>query len=120
MKHGLATRSNESSIFAYAEDIWEKIDRLNICRSELFSKLKIKNTLRMLAFNLINIVDTRIYKDSNIVKIIQELRKHVALLKQDKGNGIVLFNMKDYTDSVEHLFKDRQKFQILNTNPTIT
>ena len=120
MKHGLATRSNESSIFAYAEDIWEKIDRVNICGSELFSKLKFKNTLRMLAFNLINIVDTRIYKDSNIVKIVQELRKHVALLKQDKGNGIVLSNMKDYTDSVEHLFKDRKKFQILNTNPTIT
>ena len=74
----------------------------------------------MLAFNLINIDDTRIYKDSNIVKIFQELRKHVTILKPDKGNGIVLFNMKDYTDSVEHLFKDRKKFQILNTDPTIT
>ena len=54
----------------------------------MYSKLKTKNSLRMLAFNLINIDDTRIYKDSNKIKIIQELRKHVAILKLDKGNGI--------------------------------
>ena len=72
LKHGLATRPNQSSIFADAEDIWEQIDRANICRNEMYSKLKIKNSLRGLAFNLINMDDTRIYKDSNKVKIIQE------------------------------------------------
>ena len=57
----------------------------------MYSKLKTKNSLRMLAFNLINIDDTRIYKDSNKIKIIQELRKHVAILKLDKGNCIAFF-----------------------------
>ena len=69
---------------------------------------------------MINIDDTRIYKDSNKVKIIQELRKLVASLKPDKGNGIVLFDIKDYTNSVEHLFKDAKKFQVLDTDPTMT
>ena len=64
---------------------------------------------------MINIDDTRIYKDSNKVKIIQELRKHVAILKPDKGNGIVLFDIKDYTNSIEHLFKDPK-----NTNEIVT
>ena len=114
------TRPNQSSIFAYAEDIWEQIDRGNICRSEMYSKLKIKNSLPGLAFNLINIDDTRIYKDSNKVKIIQELCKHAAILKPDKGNGIVLLDIKDYTNSVEHLFKDPKKFQILDTDPIVT
>ena len=86
----------------------------------MYSKIKIKNSLRGLTFNLINIEDTRIYKDSNKVKIIQELCKHVTILKPGKGNGIVLFEIKDYTDSVVHLFKGRKNFQILDTNPTIT
>ena len=62
----------------------------------MYSKLKIKNSLRGLVFNLINIDDTRIYKDSNQLTIIQELRKHVPILKPNKGNGIVLFDIKDY------------------------
>ena len=69
---------------------------------------------------MINIDETRIYKDSNVVKIIQELLKYVAILKPDKGNSIVLFNIKNYINSAEHLFKDPKRFQILHTKPTIT
>ena len=69
---------------------------------------------------MLNLDKARIYKDSNIVKIIQELLKHVAILKSDKGNSIVLFNIRNYINSVDHLFKDPKKFQILHTNPTIT
>ena len=86
----------------------------------MYSKAKIKNALRGFAFNLINIDDTRIFRDSNKVKIIQQLRKNVAILKPDKGNGIVLLDIKDYSNSVEHLFKDPKKFQILDTDPTVT
>ena len=86
----------------------------------MYSKAKIKNALRGFAFNLINIDDTRIFRDSNKVKIIQQLRKNVAILKPDKGNGIVLLDIKDYSNSVVHLFKDPKKFQILDTDPTVT
>ena len=68
---------------------------------------------------LVNIDGTQIYRYSNKVKIIQELCKHVAILKPDKGNGIVLTDIKVYTFSVEHLFKDTKKFRILDTDPTI-
>lgn len=66
LKHGLGTRPNQSSIFGYAVDILEQIDRANICHNEMYSKLKIKNSLRGLALNLINIGDARIYKDIKI------------------------------------------------------
>ena len=46
--------------------------------------------------------------------------KHVATLKPERGNGIVLFDNKDYTDSAEHLFKDPEKFQFIYNDPTIT
>ena len=46
--------------------------------------------------------------------------KNVAILKPDKGNGIVLLDIKDYSNSVEHLFKDPKKFQIVDTDPTVT
>ena len=51
LKYGLATRPNESNILVYAEEIWEQIDKSNICGNELYSKSKIKNALRGLAFN---------------------------------------------------------------------
>ena len=106
LKYGLATRPNESNILAYSEDIWEQIDKSNICRNDLYSKSKIKNALRWLAFNLINFEDVRIFKDSKKIKIIQRLRQNVAILKPDKGNGVVLLDNQDYVNSTEQLFKD--------------
>ena len=50
LTYGLATRPNGSNILTYAEDIWEQIDKSNICRNELYSKSKIKKELRGLAF----------------------------------------------------------------------
>ena len=41
-------------------------------------------------------------------------------MKSDKGNGIALLDIKDYSNSVEHLFKDRKKFQIVDTDTTVT
>ena len=98
---------------ANAENIWEQIDKSNICRNELYSKSKIKNALCGLAFNLINFEDGRIFKYSKKIKIIQQLRQNVAILKPDKSNGIVLLDNQDYVNSVEQPFKDQIKFKIL-------
>ena len=62
--------------------------------------------MRGLAFNLINFEDSSIFKDSKKMKIIQQLRQKVAILKPDKGNGVVLLDNQDYVNSVEQLFKD--------------
>ena len=120
LKHGLATRLNESNILSYVEGICKQMQKANICRNEIYTKAKIKNALRGFAFNLINIDDTRIFRDFNKVKIIEQLRKNVANLKPDKGNGIILLDIKDYSSSVEHLFKDPKKFQIIDIDPTVT
>ena len=45
LKHGLATRPKENDILAYAEDIWEQIDKANICNNNFHSKSKIENAL---------------------------------------------------------------------------
>ena len=86
-----------------AEDIWEQIDKSNICRNELYSKSKIKNALCGLVFNLMNFDDAFIFKDSKKIKIIQQLRQNVAILKPDNVNGVVLLDNQDYVNSMEQL-----------------
>ena len=109
LKYGLATHSNKGNILAYAENIWERIGKSNICHNELCQKSKIKNVLRGLTFTLINFKDARIFKDSKKIKIIQQLRQNVAILKPDKGNGIDVLDNENYINSVE-LFKDHTNF----------
>ena len=76
--------------------------------------------MRGLGFNLINTEDSRICKDSNHIKVIKQLRKDIAILKPDTGNGVVLLNNKDYTTSVGNLIKDTKKFKSFESDPTIT
>ena len=60
LKHELPTLPKENDILAYPEDICKQIDKAKICNNNFHSKSKIKNALRGLAFNLINIGDSRI------------------------------------------------------------
>ena len=41
-------------------------------------------------------------------------------MKPDKGNRIVLLNKEDYTNSMENLFSDKNRFKQLDSDPTIT
>ena len=122
LKHGLATRPKENDILAYAEDIWEQIDKTNICNNNFRSKSKSEIALQGMTFNLINIEDSRICKDTNHIKVIKQLRKDIAILKPDKDNkvnGVVLLNNKGYTTSAGSLFKNTRKFKSLDSDPTI-
>ena len=82
--------------------------------------MKIKNALRSYALNLIDIDDKNIFKDANKIKIIKHLRKTLVIMKPDKGNGIVLLNKEDYTNSMENLLSKKTKFKQLDSDPTIT
>ena len=88
---------------------WEQIDKANICNNNFHSKSETKNDLRGLAFKIIN-----------HMKVIKQLRKDIAILKPDKGNGVVLLNNKNYTTSVGSLFKDTKTSRFLESDPTIT
>ena len=101
LKYGVATRTNESNILAYAEDIWEQIDKSNICCYEFYSKSKMKKSLRGLEFNMIIFENNRIFKDSRKTKIMQQLCQNVAILRRDEGNGVDLLDSQDYVNSVE-------------------
>ena len=73
-----------------------------------------------MAFNLINIEEQQVYKDKAKIKTIRDLRERVVLLTPDKGNGVVIMDIKEYKDSIHQLFADRRKFRILSEDPTNT
>ena len=77
------------------ENTWEEIHKVNICSNNFHSKSKIKNALRGMAFNFINLEDSRMYKDANHIKVIKQLIKDVAILKTVKDSDVVLINNKD-------------------------
>ena len=43
----------------------------------------------------------------------------MAILKPDKGNGVVLINNVDYYQSLEDLFIDKKKFKQIDKDPTM-
>ena len=51
---------------------------------------------------------------------MKNLRKDVAILKPDKGNGVVLINNVDYYQLLEHLLIDIKKFKQIERDPTLT
>ena len=63
-----------------------------------------------MAFNLVNMEDKQIYRDKKKVQVIRKLKEEVILLNPDKGNGVVIMDLKDYNDSINKLFADRTKF----------
>ncbi|XP_066926566.1 uncharacterized protein [Clytia hemisphaerica] len=64
--------------------------------------------------------DKRIFQDLKSIKIVKELRRNVAILKPDKGNGVVLIDIADYEKSMDSLFSDSKKFKKIDTDPTYT
>ena len=48
------------------------------------------------------------------------MRKDLAILKSDKGNGAVLINNSDYYQSLESLFSDKSIFCLIDKDHTLT
>ena len=71
-----------------------------------------------MAFNLINVEENQVNKDKIKIKLIRELEEKVVLLSPDKGNGVVIMDITDYTQSMQQLFTDRSKFRNLQDDPT--
>ena len=111
LKHGIAIKPKDTEIFAIVENIYDKIDRKGFCKENQISIQRLKNSLRAFTFNILDIDDKNVYLDSKKLKVIKNLRKDVAILKSDKGNGVVLINNVDYYQSLEHLFIDKKKFK---------
>ena len=120
LKYGISFSPKSSTVLAYSEGAWDQIRKSDFYYINEYAKMKIKNALRSYAFNLIDIDDKNIFKDANKIKIIKHLRKTLVIMKPDKGNRIVLLNKEDYTNSMENLFSDKNRFKQLDSDPTIT
>ena len=110
----------ESDILASSESVWDQISRNNICKESQYHVERAKNSVQVLAFNLIDFDNNQVYKDKKKLEIIKNLRKELVILKQDKGNGVVLVRTIDYYNAVENLFSDPSKFKQIYNDPTPT
>ena len=120
LRHGIAKHPDENEILASAESLWNQIASKGLCKEDQAYQRRAKNHIRAMAFNLINIEEQQVYKDKAKIKTIRDLKEKVVLLTPDKGNGVVIMDIKDYKDSIHQLFADRRKFRILSEDPTNT
>ena len=83
-------------------------------------KLKIKNYIRAFTSNFLDFDDKQLKTDAKRIKILKELRHKYAILKPDKGNGVVLININDYILCMTDLFSDKTKFSKVKVDSTLT
>ena len=111
LKHGIASRPRESEMIVIAEDIWDQIQRLDVCKDNFMSKHRAKNALRAFTYNYLDLDDKQFISDSKRLKVLKSLKKDYVLLKPDKGQGIVVLKREDYVSSVQRIFDDQRKFK---------
>ena len=120
LKHGLATNLYPKDILPSIENVWNQLVTKDLLRNDYQSINRAKNCLRSLAYNLIDLDNQQVFRDSKKLKILKNLRETCAILKPDKGNGVVIIDTADYHNSISELFSDKTKFKKLNEDPTHT
>ena len=73
------------------------------------------------AFDVIkNILDLKMYNETNQIKVIKQQRSNIVVLKLDKGNKVILINNTNYILAVANLFNNTNKLKIIESNSIIT
>ena len=90
LRHGLATHPNKLDMMSISEDLWDQLDRLNQFKDGYFVKEKVKNSLRSFTYNYIDLDLKQFYVDRKRIRILRNMNINFAILKPDKGNGIVI------------------------------
>ena len=72
--------------------------------------------MRAFTFNYIDVDENQFGIDGEGLKVLKELRKKRTILTPDKGQGVVLLKHEDYTNCVEMLLTDRNKFKRKRSN----
>ena len=72
LKHGLTTKPKDNDVFAFSEDNSDQINRKRLCKDNLNLDQRLKNTLRSFSFNVPDIDDKSVYRDSKKIKLIKD------------------------------------------------
>ena len=102
------------------EDIYDQIMRHNIVKDSYISRERLKTTLKAFVFNYLDIDDRRYFHYNKHLNVLRELRNKFGILKQDKGQGIVLMNHNDYINALRKIFDDSTILKKLTKDPIIT
>ena len=120
LKHGLLLHPKEPEMVAVMEDAWNQISRQDILKDNHISKRRVQTTLRAFIYNYLDIESRDYLLDQKKIRVICNLNERFAILKPDKGQGVVSLSKDTYTNTVERIFKDKTKFKMLNHDTTLT
>ena len=112
LKHGIATRPSEVEMIVIAENIWDQIEQKGLC-NHFMKRERVKTALRAFTYSYIDIYDKQYSHDKKKI-IVKQLREKYMILKQDKGNGVVLLNKVDCQDAMNQFFSDKTTFKVQN------
>ena len=68
LKHGIAAKPKENNVFKFAENIFDQINQKGLCKDNLNSVQRLKNTLRSFSFNVLDSDDKSVYRGSKKLK----------------------------------------------------
>ena len=102
------------------EDIYDQIMRQNVVRDSYFWKEWLKTTLKVFAFNYLDIDNKQYFLDNEHLNVLRELRNKFAILPPDKGRRIALINLDDLINSIRNIFDDSTKLKKLIKDHAIT
>ena len=120
LKHGLLLHPKEPEMIAVMEDAWNQISRQDILKENHISKSRVQTALRAFIYNYLDIESRDYLLDQKKIRVICNLKERFAILKPDKGQGVVLLSKDTYTNTVERIFKDKTKFKMFNHDTTLT
>ncbi len=86
----------------------------------LIKQQKVKHSIKVLACNFLDFDDKRLYDDHKRIQILKAMNEKYAILKPDKGSGVILLKKEDYKNDMTELFADPSKFCKLDKNDTLT
>ena len=119
LNYSVALRPKEPHMLAEVESLWDQITQKGLLKYKSH-EARIKTALRAFAFSYLDLDDSRFGTDIKQVRILKKLRETFAILKPDKGNGIVLINKSDYLSSMQSIFDDKSRFKEVKVDNSIT
>ena len=101
------------------EDIYDQIVRQGLLKKDNISKYCVQTTLKYFIYSYLDLDLKNYGLDQNKIKISRDLKDRYMILKPAKGQRIVLINKNDYYNSLERLFSDKNKIEVVNEDLTL-